>query len=173
MCAKTFCKMGTPETTQFGEVYLSWDDFHWVGSVYTPMFGSDNAGDVELEVNTKDELHLVPAEEQEQAWSTLLATKEQMFSSMLEAILAYYIRMRPQYAKAGPEWVAGMPKVSTVDEIRSMFELYAVTITYPYPERPIQIGLRCRCGWDSEHGLGVVFADGQVVDVGGADCAIL
>ncbi len=42
-----------------------------------------------------------------------------------------------------------------------------------YPERQVLYGYEFGCRWDDEHGLGAMTHAGRVVEVGGADTAIL
>ena len=165
--------MDPPDDTQFDQVLLAWDDFQWRGDIVSPLLGETIASDIELSVNTKDEEHMIPCDEQLQSWKKFLESNDEQYQNALNEILGYYRRMRPQYVKAGPEWAANMPNISSTHELESMIGLSAITITWPYEDSPLQIGSRFSCDWDTEHGLGVVFQAGQVVDVGGADCAIL
>lgn len=81
--------------------------------------------------------------------------------------------MRPQYAKAGPEWIENMPEITEPAQLIEMICLSSLTITWPYDDSPVRIGVQFSCDWDREHGFGVVVENDKVVDVGGADCAIL
>ena len=92
---------------------------------------------------------------------------------VLEAGLEYYQRMRPQYAKSGPEWIANMPKIDSPNEFRSRIELSSIALAWPYDGEPVRVGLSFGCSWDREHGFGVVLEHAKIIDVGMADCAIL
>ena len=81
--------------------------------------------------------------------------------------------MRPQYAKAGDEWIKNMPEIAATESLAPMITLSSLTVNWPYDGAPVQIGISFGCDWDREHGFGVVVEGDKVVDVGSADCAIL
>lgn len=161
------------DTTQFDDVTLRWSDFYWSGVLDIPLLGYPGGGGVELGINTMDEEQIEPCQDQIRAWRSFIEMNDAAREAMLDAVFAYYSRMRPQYAKAGPEWIVNMPPIQRTEELIKMIRLSAVTVTWPYNGEPVQIGVRFGCNWDREHGLGVVFEGDRIVDVGGADCAIL
>jgi hypothetical protein len=97
------------DTTRFDVVTLRWEDFYWSGDLYIPLLGHPGGGAVELGVNTKDDEQIEPCQDQIRAWRSFIERNDAALDAMLDAVFAYYTRMRPQYAKAGPEWILNMP----------------------------------------------------------------
>ena len=95
-----------------------------------------------------------------------------IFKAILEAGFAYYNEIRPDLETLGPEWVEDMPEISKPSQLIEMIELSSITVTWPYHEMPVRIGVQLGCDWDEEHGFGVVLEGVNVIDVGGADWAI-
>jgi hypothetical protein len=161
------------DTAQIDQIPLSWDDFRWCGDLDIALMGHPSNPDVELGVNTKDEEQIPPCEAQVTAWRRFVEHDAQVYSAILEAGFSYYTRMRPQYAKAGEEWINNMPEITDSRQLKSMIRLSSLTVTWPYDGNPVQIGVSFGCDWDQEHGFGVAVEGDKVVDVGSADCAIL
>lgn len=137
------------------------------------MMGHASNPDVELSVNTKDEERIEPCDEQVSVWRRFVQSGDVIYHAILDAGFSYYTRMRPQYAKAGDEWVENMPEIGDTQSFAPMITLSSLTITWPYEGSAVQIGISFGCDWDREHGFGVVVEGDKVVDVGSADCAIV
>ncbi|MCG8599279.1 MAG: hypothetical protein MI807_03970 [Verrucomicrobiales bacterium] len=161
------------DTAQFDQILLSWDDFRWCGDLDIPMMGHASNSGVELGVNTKDEEHIEPCDEQVSAWRRFVESGDLIYRAILDAGFSYYTRMRLQYAKAGGDWIKNMPEIADANTLAPMITLSSLTITWPYDDAPVQIGVSFGCDWDREHGFGVVVEGDKVVDVGSADCAIV
>lgn len=155
------------------QIPLRWDEFQWRGELDIPLMGQASNPDVGINVNTQDEEQIEPCEKQIETWRRFVDRSDKIFQTILESAFSYYTRMRPQYAKAGPEWIANMPEITEPAQLIEMISLSSITVTWPYDDNPVQIGIQFGCGWDHEHGFGVVIEDDKVVDVGSADCAIL
>lgn len=161
------------DSAQLDQISLKWDEFRWVGYLDIPLLGHSSNPDTEVGVNTKDEEQVEPCDKQRDAWRKFVGRNDQIFQTILHSAFAYYTRMRPQYAKAGPEWIKNMPELSEPTQLIEMIHLSSITVTWPYDENPVQIGIQFGCVWDREHGFGVVVEEDKVIDLGGADCAIL
>ena len=170
----TFCEeILVSDTAQIDQIALRWDDFRWCGDLDIPLMGHASNPDVELGVNTKDEEQMEPCDEQVSAWRRFVEGNDQIYRAVLDAGFSYYTRMRPQYAKAGDEWIKNMPEIAATESLAPMITLSSLTVNWPYDGAPVQIGISFGCDWDREHGFGVVVEGDKVVDVGSADCAIL
>ncbi|MEO0477807.1 MAG: hypothetical protein AAF085_17840 [Planctomycetota bacterium] len=155
---------------EFGDVTLHWDDFAWSGTIAQPPFPSLYGA--ELLVETRDEEQIAPSDQQITAWQNLCQYKPTVQLAVLQATFEYYQKMRPQYAKAGPEWIANMPELERPDQLTDRIGLNTVNLSWPYDEQPVRVGLSFGCTWEREHGIGVVLVDNKVIDIGGADCAL-
>jgi len=155
------------DKTRMDQIDLDWDDFQWVGQVedLSPL-----GMEFEIHVETKDGEPVLPHPRQVKIWQEVERDRAEYENLIRSALFGYYVKMRPQYERAGPGWVANMPVIRHQDEIAEMILLNYLLIRWPYDEMDPAIGFSYACQWDQEHGAGVVIKDLRVVDVGGADC---
>ena len=66
-----------------------------------------------------------------------------------------------------------MPDIFSADDLKPLVGLYAVNVHQIEKDALPYLGFEFGCTWDSEHGLGVLRHGTRVVEVGGADTAIL
>jgi hypothetical protein len=66
-----------------------------------------------------------------------------------------------------------MPDITTGEDLRPLIGLHSVNV-HPLKKNGMPyLGFEFGCTWDEEHGLGVLTHGTRVVEVGGADTAIL
>ena len=159
--------------TNIAGITLSWDGDCWLGDINVAVFPQRSFEGRELQLSSEDGEPRTPHDSQVAAWLELVDKGPTLFPALLRAVFDYYLRMRPQYERAGGEWIENMPVLAGEDQLREMIRPGSVVIGWPSGSEPVSIGMSFECDWEQEHGLGVVFQDMKVVDVGGADCAIL
>ena len=155
------------------DISLRWADYCWLGEINVAVFPQMSLEGCELQVNAEDEEPHDPHQLQVAAWLAFIDGGSSLFLTLLRAVFEYYVKTRPQYKRAGQDWVEHMPILTRPDELMSMIRPSSVTIKWPYDSDHVLIGMSFGCDWEQEHGLGVVLQGMTVINIGGADCAIL
>lgn len=89
------------------------------------------------------------------------------------ALFDAYPGLTAAYGYTAAEQAELMPPVAAPDEMKRLIGLYAVNIHQTRNGAEPYVGFEFGCTWDTEHGLGVLTHGSRVVEVGGADTAIL
>jgi hypothetical protein len=85
--------------------------------------------------------------------------------------MVQYPSVRQKYAGfAAPE---DIPPVHAVDGFRSLIGLHSLNVHQLEHGGLPYVGFEFGCTWDGEHGLGILMHGTRVVEIGGADTAIL
>ena len=115
---------------------------------------------------TRDELQLVD-------W--FVRNHQDQADHVLRGILAAYPSIRLSYLDAyGDEDVSDiLPQISTVDQLRPVIGLHDIHIHQLSRSSIPYVGYEFGCEWDDGHGMGVLAHGNRIVDIGGADTAIL
>jgi hypothetical protein len=66
-----------------------------------------------------------------------------------------------------------MPEVCSSDDFRTLIGLSGINIHQIMTGDAPYLGFEFGCRWDQEHGCGILMRGTRVVDVGGADTALL
>jgi hypothetical protein len=93
--------------------------------------------------------------------------------ALLSALLAEYPSLQEQYGYSAEEQAQFMPEVTAIDGFRNLIGLHSVNVHPVRIDGVPYIGFELGCTWDDEHGLGVLMQGTRVVEIGGADTAIL
>ena len=167
-----------------------WSDFFWTSSVqleawrgYQTRRGpyaiqdvvtpTDGFVKIVISPEGRDACPLSDSEIATAEWA--IAHQAEMQQSFLAALLKYYGGLRPKLlpflSRHGDP--TSMPRVETKDGFRDLIGPSTLNI-HPVQKNGLPyIGLELGCSWDIEHGLGVLFHGARVVEIGGADTAIL
>ena len=94
-----------------------------------------------------------------------------MQRSLLTGLLEQYPSLRRKYAHFVQP--AQMPAVRSTDDFRSLIGLHSLNVHQVEKDGLPYVGFELGCTWDDEHGLGVLMHGTRVVEIGGADTAIL
>jgi len=102
-------------------------------------------------------------------WATDHAAEMQR--GMLDKLLAQYAEIQQKYK----EFVEAedLPTVRSVQEFRSLIGLHTLNVHPIHHKGVPYVGFEFGCSWDAEHGLGILMHGTRVVEIGGADTAIL
>lgn len=163
---------------------LEWDEFHWIGEVVLPAWAgfwsyngksaaSDPDGSVELNVVTPDDEPTAPSSEQAAAYQHLVEQQEVTQDSILQAMFGEYPKWQKQFDYDDEEGQKLMPDVDRPDQLKSLISLLTVRIFSTSKSGLAYVGFQFCCAWDNEHALGAMVHANRVVEVGGADTAIL
>lgn len=164
------------------------NDFFWAANARLPSWAgyqtrkgsygavsSENPSDGSVSVTFapegRDNSPLTPDELASVQW--LLDHDGELASALLKGLLAEYPRLHALYGYEGTERDEYMADVSSPDDFRSLIGLYNVNIHPLVKDGRPYLGYEFGCSWDVEHGLGVLMHGSRVVEVGGADTAIL
>lgn len=165
---------------------FSWDDYFWKTTVSLPMWSgfqsrrgpygsrdSDSPSDGRIEVvfapEGRENSPLRESEIQLVRWAVQNAL--QMQRALLNGLLECYPSLREKYdGFVEPE---DMPPVRGVDDFRCLIGLHSMNVHPLEKDGAPYVGFEFGCTWDSEHGLGVLMHANRVVEIGGADTAIL
>jgi len=117
----------------------------------------------------RDESPLTDSELRLARWAVQHA--REMQSSLLERLLSEYPAIQKKYR--GFAQVDDLPPVRSSHDFKGIIGLHGVNV-HPIDHQGLPyVGLEFGCSWDREHGLGVLMHGTRVVEIGGADTAIL
>ncbi len=98
------------------------------------------------------------------------AHEAEVSTAVKQAIFDAYPEIRAQFdADDGPD----IADVRSVQDLENLMGLYAVNIHQVSRAGVPYIGFELGCNWDTEHGLGVLMHGTRLVEIGGADTAVL
>jgi hypothetical protein len=89
------------------------------------------------------------------------------------SLLKAYPALQEDYGYTEEEKSRYMPNVKSQDDFRNLIGLHSVNVHPLQKDGMPYIGFEFGCTWDPEHGLGVLMNGNRVVEIGGADTAIL
>jgi len=165
---------------------FEWDDYCWAGAVKLPAWAgqrrweprADAANDtVEIRVNTADDEPGPTTPGQAAAFEELVARQEAVRDAILPAVFALYSgnylgwREENGYDEAEAEKL--LPALRQPTDLKALITLTAITIFPTAKEGLSYTGYEFACTWEAEHGLGAMLHGSRVVEIGGADTAIL
>ncbi|MFC5500226.1 DUF6985 domain-containing protein [Caenimonas terrae] len=114
---------------------------------------------------------LTDAEVASVAW--LVENEASVSLALLSALLAEYPSLQDQYGYSAEEAGQYMPKVASVEDFRGLIGLHSVNVHPLQKDGMPYVGFELGCTWDDEHGLGALMHGTRVVEIGGADAALL
>lgn len=142
--------------------FLTWADFTYEDSIkltFAPE-GRDDA----------------PMDAVEVALATWVKDNhESQKPSLLKAILESYPEFRRQFFEDFDikENEEDLPTIASEDDLAKVIQLEEINIHQISKSGVPYVGYQFSCGWDEEHGLGVLMHDKRVVEIGGSDTAFL
>jgi hypothetical protein len=169
-----------------GRADFFWDDYFWKATVRLPDWrgfqsrrgpyasqDSESSSDGTIEIvfapTGRDDSPLKDDEIEFVRWA--VRNSSEMQRSLLNGLFAAYPSLQEQYdGFVEPE---EMPSIRTVDDLRLLIGLHSVTVHQIEKDGVPYVGFEFGCTWDVEHGLGVLMHGTRVVEIGGADTAIL
>lgn len=167
---------------------FDWQDYFWVAPITlaslsgpSPRFGpydfkhrglqSGGVVDLTFAPEGRDDSPLKDSEIDLARW--YMEYEAEVLEAALSGILAVYESEKEKNGYTEEELAEFMPAVHCLDDLRKLLGLRAVNIHQITNDDLPYIGLEFACTWDDEHGVGVLLNGTNVVEVGGADTAIL
>ncbi|WP_333776974.1 DUF6985 domain-containing protein [Streptomyces sp. IBSBF 3136] len=102
------------------------------------------------------------------AWT--VANLERLMDSLLAGLFAYYQAICANPDGLDPE---DLPALDRAEELKSLISIKSIYVHQASKDGKPYVGFEGTCPWDEEHGLGALVHDTRIVEVGGADTAIL
>lgn len=95
------------------------------------------------------------------AIENLLSATPSVLREVEGLIYQYYLDIRSYY----PENDEDFPRIASADEVWSLIQLGSepVVSRRGYGDLGVYVSLECNCDWEPEHGLQIVFKDGNKV----------
>jgi len=62
-----------------------------------------------------------------------------------------------------------VPEISKVSEIVAFVKLNTIVVPYNFDSKILEFGLSLDCSWDTSHGLGLLYNNFKLVEIGGFD----
>jgi len=103
----------------------------------------------------------------------LVENEASLSEALLDSLINAYPSLQESYGYTEQEKKEFMPSVSSKDDFRNLIGLHSVNVHPLQKDGVPYIGFEFGCTWDPEHGLGVLMHGSRVVEIGGADTAIL
>ena len=103
----------------------------------------------------------------------LLSNEPRISEAVKAAIFAAYPGLRDEYGYSEEELAEFMPELTSSEGLKKLIGLTAIHIHQVAKDGIPYVGFELGCSWDPEHGVGLMMHDTRVVDLGGADSAIL
>jgi hypothetical protein len=151
----------------------------WMGfqSRRGPYGAKDSAkssdGTTALAISPTGEGDPPPSPEQLAAYRHLIQQQVPIRDSILAAVLAAYPTFRARFFEMTREPGITFPDANKPNDLKKVMGLTSVLI-HPVSHGGLAyVGYEFGCLWDAEHGLGAMMYQDRVVDLGGADIAIL
>ena len=158
---------------------LQWDNYRWVGALSLPAWAefkmpdAESEPSVELGVQTPGEQPSAPSPAQAAAFEFLMEHQERVREAILSQLLAEYPQWQDDFGYDEAEKAEFMPDVSATAQFKPLLELTGITIFSTEKAACAYVGVLCDCIWDPEHAFGAMVHRERVVQIGGADSAIL
>ncbi len=167
---------------------LSWAHGFWNGTVILrswkgfqsrrgPYGAKDSAkksdGTTELAISRTGDGDTPPSSEQLAAYAHLMQQQVPIRDSIMAAVLAAYPTFRSRFFEMTRAPGTTFPDTDKPDDLKKVMGLTSVLIHPVSHGGMAYVGYEFGCLWDAEHGLGAMMYQDRVVDLGGADIAIL
>ncbi len=130
-------------------------------------------GSVSLSVDSPDRVGALPTPEQAAAFRHLVDHQQETRDAILRAVFDSYPDEQEACGWEGADAAERMPDLQKPEGLRALIGLSTVYLLAVAKDGFAYVSFEFRCLWDQEHGLGAMTHAGRVVQVGGADTAIL
>jgi hypothetical protein len=109
----------------------------------------------------------------ENGYRYLLDNQVDILRIVIDEIYSHYARWQEEYGYDEEEKRLIMPNMNDKQGLREILKPIRIFILDIESGGLPYIGIEFQCSWDEEHGLGVMFHENRVVEIGGADTAFL
>jgi hypothetical protein len=114
---------------------------------------------------------LTPSEISSIIWA--IDNEAALSEAVLSCLAQEYASLQQQYDYSGEQKAELMPNIKSSADLHALIGLHTVNIHQIQRNGIPYVGFEFGCTWDEEHGLGVLMHGTRMVQIGGADAAIL
>ncbi|QUX92502.1 hypothetical protein CYL31_14320 [Marinomonas sp. A3A] len=168
---------------------FQWSEFFWEAEVNLPEWAgfqerngpygalsssepSDGTIKIVFAPEGRDEGPITTEEMELINW--FLSNQSDVIGSIVGTLFLNYSSIRDNFIEeCGEEMAEYFPPVNLADDIKSVVGVVSVNIHQVAKNGIPFIGVEMGCNWEEEHGLGFLLYGNKIVEVGGADTAIL
>ncbi len=145
----------------FGELYYEYD---WIGKTSLDWYGESIDVDLIVLGEENEEIDALQCE----SYTSFMNEWNTIKESLLESVLLYYQNLRSElgYDIEDNEYY---PEITTIEEIKKRITLDALVIPLSGIYEGRSAALAFTCDWDPENGLGIVFVDEKITQIGYQD----
>ena len=164
---------------------FNWDDYFWTDLVQLPAWAGlqlpDEAapgdGAVEVRLMAADDKSTPPSPEQAAAYEYLVgqapAVREALLAAVFEWYQEEYLSWREENDYDEAEAARNLPELSEPVGLAGLISLSNIKVFRTAKDGLSYTGYEFACSWEEEHGLGAMMHGSRVVEIGGADTAVL
>lgn len=178
--------MRVPETLAPPFPPLPWDGYAWASLVQLPAWAGLHLpdetslpvdGTVEVRVSTENDEPALPSPAQAAAYEQLATQAATVREAILVAVFDWYqqdyLTWRDENGYDEDEAARYLPALTEPAQLAGLVQLTAINV-FPTASNGLSYtGYEFVCSWEEEHGLGAMLHGSRIVEVGGADTAIL
>jgi len=152
-----------------------WDDYFWVTEVNLDTWRVFGESSIELTFapEGRDESPLKEEEIELVRW--VIENEKPILDSLIDALLKEYPKIKEEYSgwMDEEEVVELLPEVETKEDLKKLISSPSINVHQILNKSAPFIGIQFNCSWDDEHALGILMYGSKVLEIGGADTAIL
>ena len=160
------------------ELYMEFkfNEFWWQADVQFPAWSDFTQGDTTKLTFAPEGRDEAPMDADEVALATWVNDNhERQKPPLLTAVLEAYPDFRRQFFEDYDikENEEDLPTNNSEDDLAKLIQLEEINVHQVSRDGVPYVGYQFSCGWDEEHGLGVLMHDNRVIEIGGSDTAFL
>lgn len=155
---------------------FTFDEFWWQADVQFPAWSGFTHGKTTKLTFAPEGRDEAPMGADEVALATWVQDNHEMQKPLLlNAVLEAYPNLRRQFFEDYDikENEEDLPTIASANGLTKVIALEEINVHQIAKDGVPYVGYQFSCGWDEEHGLGVLMHDKRVVKIGGADTAYL
>ncbi|MFV0290280.1 MAG: DUF6985 domain-containing protein [Mangrovibacterium sp.] len=107
-----------------------------------------------------------PTKKHTNGLKTLVTNQREVLDSMLNALLIKYPKMQEEFDYPINEKKEIMPEITSIEGFSELLSPTTIYIHSKYKDDLPYIGYLFSCTWDSEHGLGILMHNNEVIEIG-------
>lgn len=167
-----------------------WDEYFWITSVYFSKWAgfqnqngpygsiSDNRtsdGNIKIVFapEGRSEGPLLDNEKELVKW--VIDNQDSLYDCLINTLFESYPKIRKEFLDYVDQNETNdlLPRIFTPEEIKKITGIVSINVHPIKKDGKPYVGIELGCTWDDEHGLGVLFCGTELIEIGGADTAIL
>lgn len=149
-------------------------DIFWEGSLLLEKWNKFYEEDLQLILNIGGDCIVDEVTEiHEVGYNYLVLMQEEILDRIFHVVFENYSSWQDEYGYDDEEKAVFMPDISSVAGLKSLMYPEKVFIMDVENQKMPYIGVRLKCKWDEEHGLGIMLYKDRIIEVGGADTAFM